>query len=209
MAHDANNVLSVISLRTDQLKLMTPPESESALVLDKLSDSVDKLIAMMVKLKSAGSSNLGVPQKFNFKKTFEESIDLISNHKSLLMTDLKVTALDGNYEYVGYPILFQQMIINLILNAAEAPRKSSVNQIFVQLKEIDNHIEIIVEDNGTGVPEEDKEKIFTAFYSTKKSGTGLGLMSVKACLDQHYGEIKLSQSNHGGVRIETTLPRTI
>lgn len=209
MAHDANNVLSIISLRTEQLKLMIPDESESAQVLDKLGQSVEKLIAMMVKLKNAGSGNLGVPQNFDFKKTFEESVELINHHKSLFRTNLKIDIHEGKYDYIGFPVLFQQMIINLILNAAEAPRAETENKVLVHLKEEETQIQIIVDDNGRGISEEEKEKIFTAFYSTKKTGTGLGLFSVKACLDHHHGDIKITTSPLGGARFEVSVPKTI
>ena len=209
MAHDANNVLAVISLRTEQLKLMVEPESEAMIVVNKLGTSIEKLIAMMTKLKDAGATNLGVPQKFDFKKMVEESIELVSHHKSLLQTKVELSLENADFDYVGYPILFQQMMINLILNAAEAPRTQPSNQIKISLHLVNQNINLNIEDNGTGITDRDKEKIFNAFYTTKKTGSGLGLLSVKACVDQHLGQITIRDSSLGGALFNISIPKSI
>ncbi len=209
LAHDANNILAVISLRTEQLKLMTDLSHESSVIIEKLKIAVEKLIAMMVKLKDSGSTNLGKPTHFDFKHMAEETLEMVSHHKSLMRTNLETSIPPGAYDYIGYPILFQQMLINLILNAAEAPR--SVEEIIVKfsLKEEAQNFKIIIEDNGLGISEEDKEKIFSAFYSTKKTGSGLGLLSVRACLEQHSGEMNISKSSMGGAFFEINIPKSV
>ncbi len=70
-------------------------------------------------------------------------------------------------------------------------------------------IKFSIEDNGKGIPPEKYDQIFEPFYTTKSTGTGLGLISVKACLDEHRGELKLGKSSLGGLRFEMTFPSEI
>ena len=210
MAHDANNVLAVISLRAEQLKLLVEPESEAMPIVDKLGTSIDKLIGMMTKLKNSGSTNLGTPIPFDFKRMVNETMELVSHHKSLSNSEVEFVCNEDTIPYVGYSVLFQQMLINLILNAAEAPRSASTNRILITLNQDAHHITLNVEDNGTGISEFEKEKIFTAFYTTKKTGSGLGLLSVKACVDQHLGEMSITSSpSLGGALFRITLPKSV
>jgi signal transduction histidine kinase len=63
-----------------------------------------------------------------------------------------------------------------------------------------------VHDSGTGVPRDERKKIFSALYTTKSSGTGLGLLSVKACAKIHEGFVEVDDSPLGGACFRLCLP---
>jgi signal transduction histidine kinase len=63
-----------------------------------------------------------------------------------------------------------------------------------------------VDDEGTGIPEEDRAKVFQAFYSTKESGSGLGLPIASQIVTQHQGKIHCRPRGERGTRFTVELP---
>jgi len=98
------------------------------------------------------------------------------------------------------------VLLNLINNAfyavSERAKKNESNykpEVIISTKKLDDKIEIKVKDNGTGIPDSVKDKIFQPFFTTKPSGqgTGLGLSLSYDIIKAHGGEISLT-SNHDG-----------
>lgn len=99
----------------------------------------------------------------------------------------------------------KQVLINLIKNAIEAMKESGT--IKIELHETDAHIEINVVDEGPGIPEEIIHKLGEPFFTTKQSGTGLGLMITKQILAHHDGNMEVFQNKEKGSTFQIQLPR--
>lgn len=95
--------------------------------------------------------------------------------------------------------LIEQVLINLIKNAIQALKEEPDRNIILSAFLKDNkHIIISVKDNGPGIDEEAQSKIFIPFYTTKKSGSGIGLSLSKQIMRQHLGTISVkSMLNEG------------
>lgn len=104
-----------------------------------------------------------------------------------------------------------QVLLNLVLNAIQAIDPGQ-EQSFIKIK-IDSHelnrTQIEIEDNGCGIPEEDLEKLFTPFYSTKEKGTGLGLSIIYKIVEEHGGSIKVSSQVGQGTQFILDLPAQV
>ena len=85
-------------------------------------------------------------------------------------------------------IVFQ----NLLVNGAQAMQGQG--KIDVTIAAIDSTCEISFTDTGPGIPEEIRDKIFTAFFTTKSRGSGLGLATAKRLVEAHQGEIEIECS---------------
>jgi signal transduction histidine kinase len=104
----------------------------------------------------------------------------------------------------------RQVLLNLARNAAEAlqanPREE--RKIEIRTAGTDTHLQIDVADNGPGIPDALRSKLFTAFASAdKKAGLGLGLAVCKEIVAVHGGEISASNRQHGGTLITVSIPR--
>ena len=70
----------------------------------------------------------------------------------------------------------------------------------------DGNAHIVIEDNGPGIPDDLKSRVFDLYYTTKDTGTGLGLPTVLRIVKEHGGRINLSDSPLGGARFTVELP---
>ena len=89
------------------------------------------------------------------------------------------------------PDLVAQALLNLLGNAAEAAAESAAPRVSLGLRLIDGRAEILIEDNGPGVPEERREDVFRPFVTTKPSGFGVGLSLARQIALSHGGDITL------------------
>lgn len=112
---------------------------------------------------------------------------------------------------LGDPDLLPQVFYNLLGNAIKYT--PAEGKVVMGLFEETNHVKIIIEDTGIGIPEEDLSRIFERFYrvdkarSRAKGGTGLGLSIVKHIVDAHKGNIEVKSKLEQGTKFIITLPK--
>ena len=132
--------------------------------------------------------------------------ELIHEVLQLLQADLtaagvlwKSEVLPENLVLVGDADQLQQVLINLIKNALEAVREQAHRLIGIQAFVTDNQkVSISIRDNGYGIEPEALEKIFIPFYTTKKTGSGIGLSLSRQILQQHNGNLVVSSEVGSG-----------
>tara|TARA_B110000196_G_scaffold236768_1_gene205208 strand:- start:32 stop:514 length:483 start_codon:yes stop_codon:yes gene_type:complete len=99
----------------------------------------------------------------------------------------------------------RQVIINLLENSQDALKEIKNPKIKIFIKKKVNKVEIVVEDNGSGIPDEIIGRIFEPYVTSKKTGTGLGLAVVHKIIDEHEGKIKIDRIKNSGTRVTITL----
>jgi len=97
-----------------------------------------------------------------------------------------------------------QTLLNLFNNAIQATPKGG--EIIFKTEKSASGLLITVMDNGIGIPDEEKEKVFEPFFTKKERGTGLGLAVVKKIIGNHQGEIKIIDREGGGTVFSIGLP---
>lgn len=115
------------------------------------------------------------------------------------------TAISDHVYVNGDPEKLHQMILNLILNAVQASHEGQ--QIGVSLQQSSSAVALLtISDSGEGIPAHDLDRVFEPFYTTKSSGTGLGLAVVKAIVDSHCGNIRIDSRPGAGTTVIVELP---
>jgi len=110
--------------------------------------------------------------------------------------------------------LVRQALINLLQNAVDAinERLQSVDenlpagQVWVRLRAGERRAIIEVEDNGKGLPSEERDRLTEPYMTTRSKGTGLGLAIVKKIVEEHGGRIEADNRPEGGARVRVVLP---
>jgi two-component system NtrC family sensor kinase len=107
------------------------------------------------------------------------------------------------------PGQLEQVLINLLTNAAHAVEGGGTVSVRTRTGPGET-VQVMVDDSGPGVSQEDQARIFEPFYTTKVDGkgTGLGLPIVKNIVEQHRGSIGVAKAPEGGARFLVTLPRS-
>jgi two-component system, NtrC family, sensor kinase len=97
-----------------------------------------------------------------------------------------------------------QVLLNLLLNAVQA--MESAGTVRVEIGSRDDGASIVVSDTGRGIPPQHLSNIFRPFYTTKGSGTGLGLSLARRIVEEHHGRIEVSSVVGKGSKFEVVLP---
>jgi two-component system nitrogen regulation sensor histidine kinase NtrY len=100
----------------------------------------------------------------------------------------------------------RRVVINLVDNAIEAMDRKGEIVIETQLDRANRLVRVIVADDGPGIPEVEREKLFLPYYSTKRRGSGLGLAIVRRIIAEHGGSVEVGDSSPRGTRFTIELP---
>ena len=109
------------------------------------------------------------------------------------------------------PLLMQrrhlsESLINVLQNAREAV-KSTEGKVQIHARSLeDRSVEVVIEDNGTGIPPDRLEQVFEAYYTTKEKGTGLGLATVKNNVELYGGRVRVESELGKGARFILSFP---
>lgn len=195
IAHDMANILTILRLNLEKLKTSIIPNGGLHTV-NKIDHAVGRLTDLSQRLKTAGRQLIDLkPHEFDFTHAISETIAMVRFHPAVRDCDILFDA-PSKIILCGQPVLVHQLVMNLLINAAEATGEHG--RIKVVARQLKNGVVLEVHDNGPGVDPENREKIFERFYTTKKEGTGLGLLSVKTSIDLHGGSIEIGESPLGG-----------
>ena len=193
ISHDLRTPLTRIKL---QLSFIKDKE-----ISKKLSDDVGEMEKMLNEyLQFASSRSAEITETFDLSELLKTTI--MKYEKKEITTDIsKEVFLDGRKN------LMQRCFSNLIDNAI----KYSAN-VYISLRKLNNNILITIDDDGPGIPENERENVFKPFYKIdksrgdSKSSVGLGLSIASDTVKSHGGNIKLETSPTNGLRIKVILP---
>ncbi len=215
IAHDLRNPLSSVKMTLQILGKEASGHAGDAKVaelrqiaLEQIRYMEEILSDMLTYSKPAAIK----PDWISPEKTIDAAIGLTQRR----IDDYKVKIRTA-YQ-AGLPTIFadanrlRQVLSNLISNAAQATRQSETPEIRISAK-VDlgpagTGLSIEICDNGCGIPENERQKVFEPFYTTHAQGTGLGLAIVKRIIDQHQGSIRVSPNAPQGTCITLVIPTT-
>ena len=104
--------------------------------------------------------------------------------------------------------LVGQALINIVKNAIEAIEARIVEgdptpgRVAVMVSDAEGQVAVVVEDNGKGLPQQDRQRLTEPYVTTRSKGTGLGLAIVKKIMEDHRGELVLEDRESGGARVK-------
>jgi signal transduction histidine kinase len=203
VAHDFNNLLTVIGSASQHLREHMPTEGGD------IPDVLDDLDAAILR------ANLMTRQLLSFARVQEgavESIDLgevVPSFASLLprLLGSKINIeIDANEDIVvtASPVGLEQVLLNLAVNARDAMPNGGTLGIAVRRDETAGVL--TVKDTGAGMDDATRAHIFEAFFTTKATGTGLGLATVHEIVSRFGGSIDVASAVDRGTTFEIRLP---
>ncbi len=220
VAHDFNNVLTVINCYGEILQSMVPPDDAARTMLDGIVDAGERAAALTRQLLTFTRLQVVEPRALDLNAIVAETETML---RRLIGEDVRLeTALDPALRAVkADPGQISQVIINLAVNSRDAMPtggKLTIHTANVEIDETDptrpsrarpgRYAMLAVTDTGLGMTPEIQARVFEPFFSTKGpgKGTGLGLATVRMVAEEARGFVTLSSEPDQGSTFRVYLP---
>lgn len=207
VGHEINNPLNFIKNGIEALtkKLEGNEDEELKTYFKIVNEGVDRATNIVKSLSHFSRKGPSVDEKCNIHEIIENCLLILHNkirNKVRVITNF--TSLGA--ELRGNEGRLHQAIMNIIANAEQAIVEEGTLEITTRRKE--EHMEIWIEDDGEGIPEENLMKISDPFFTTKApgEGTGLGLFITFSIIEEHNGTIEVNSNPGEGTKFIITLP---
>jgi two-component system, NtrC family, nitrogen regulation sensor histidine kinase NtrY len=138
--------------------------------------------------------------------------ELLQSIVTLLENELRAVRIDmpaNRYSLIADRALIEQVMINLFKNAASALATASQKAISITVITAPEGMMVIFRDSGTGIPPEILDKIFIPFFTTRKSGSGIGLTISRQIMQRHGGRIEVVSSPGHGTEFRLVFPQRL
>ncbi|MBN2415937.1 GAF domain-containing protein [bacterium] len=206
IAHEIRNPLAAITTSVSLLKDEPELSDIGRELLDVVKEESDHLTVIVNDFLRFARPQTPNMREANINKLLA---DVIRKTSDLFDKNIKI-----NTEFDEIPMAaidrhqIQQVITNLILNGVDACEVGGTLTVTSKLKKVNKtpHVEICIRDNGNGIPQENINKIFQPFFSTKDKGTGMGLAICQRIIDGHDGEIIVDSTIGEGTSFNVIFP---
>lgn len=222
LAHDFNNIISGIISTSSYLNMIVKDnhaEGEDIIThLDVIKQSGEKAAQLVKNLLSVSKNQAENYSRVNLAQIVK---DVINITRSAVPENIELRFQNDNHESFikGNKSQLEQVILNLIVNAAEAIKNSKCNDPVISLviDKIESDLRALsgfsgqvwhlsVADNGSGIDRANLKRIFDPFYTTKNEGSGLGLAVVHNIIIRHEGFIEVHSEPGSGTVFDIYLP---
>ena len=212
IAHEIKNPLTPIQLSAERLRrkylkeIRTDPET-FAMCTDTIVRQVGDIGRMVDEFSSFARMPAPVMKPENLAEICEHSLALQRNARPKIefRTDFPSDPVDivCDLRQIG------QALTNLLQNAADSidgrppPPVGSLPSGIIEVRIVagERQVQVIVIDNGKGLPEDERDRLAEPYVTTRDKGTGLGLAIVKKIMEDHDGDLTLEDSGAGGARV--------
>jgi two-component system, NtrC family, nitrogen regulation sensor histidine kinase NtrY len=206
VAHEIKNPLTPMRLTVQNFQRKFDPTDKSIhKKLEEYSKTLIQQIDTMSSIASAFSSFAKMPaqqnETLNVVKIVKLALDIFNEDYIVFTSDSEeIIAKFDRTQLI-------RVVTNLVKNGIQAIPNDKDAKILVDVKTVAKNVVITVSDNGSGVSEENKTKVFEPKFTTKTSGMGLGLAMVKNIVEMHEGTISFESEANKGTVFKVTIPK--
>ena len=220
IAHEVKNPLAIIQMGVYYLSQEFPADETAAEVVHDIDDAVQRADAVIMGLLDFSHDSELELEAGNLNEVVERSLHLVAHEMRQRNIDVASDLADELPEIMLDANKLQQVLINLFMNSAQAMERDGSLHVTSCLKTLDSAealdcahesnfttgervLWLEVTDTGPGIREEDRDKFFDPFYTTKPvgEGTGLGLSVSRNIMNSHHGSIDIRNRKEGGASV--------
>lgn len=217
IAHEINQPLTAIDSYAHAAKrrIQTDPIDIEKLqdLLEKISKTSVRAGDVITRLRAMVKRQPKRRENFNINTLIKDTANIAEVDTQALNFKIDLKFDDKLPSVTADTVQIQQVILNLIRNAMDATSKESdqdktitISTSFLAAKD---RIQVSVRDYGSGLDKESAEHVFNPFYTTKKSGMGMGLAICHSIIQEHGGHLWFTQNSNKGTTFYFTLPTAI
>ncbi|HUE71840.1 MAG TPA: PAS domain S-box protein [Pirellulaceae bacterium] len=212
LAHEVNQPLSAISnyVRGTQRRLTAGNVSIADIepALEFIGKEANRAADIIRRTKDFVRQQFPPRVLLDLSAVVREALALVEHDLRDRQVQSQLILPDSLPRCLGDAIQLQQVVVNLVLNAADALQgvPADRRQITVTARGHDGCLELAVADSGPGIPPVAAERVFEAFFSTKPQGLGLGLPISRGIIEKHGGKLWVERELSGGACLRFTIP---
>lgn len=211
LAHEINNPLAIIGNRIECMQrdaLGNASGGSLTADLDVLQQHVTRLRELTTSLLRFARDDRGEAGPVALGALAESTVTLLRRTMAMRRLHLQLDVETGVPDFIGYEKAIETVLVNLLLNAADATPPDGTVTLSVRRGADGEAVEMEVRDTGVGLAPELRERVFDPFFTTKGPGhgTGLGLTVCRSIVDRHGGVITVHSPPDGGCRFVVTIP---
>jgi signal transduction histidine kinase len=208
VAHEIKNPLTPMRLSVQSFDLKFDPRAKDAREkVSEFSNTLIQQIDTLSSIASAFSSFAEMPaqqnETLNVVKTVKLSLDIFNENFIHFIADEQVIIAKMDRTQLV------RVVTNLVKNAIQAVPDVPEPRILVTVASAGDQVKISVADNGAGIPEAFRDKVFEPKFTTKSSGMGLGLGMVKNIVETYKGQINFSSQEGKGTVFSVYFPKEV
>ena len=209
ISHELNNPLAAIRSFADNARRFLAKSH-----LDRVDDNLQRISSLTDRMAKISSQLKSFTRKSDSNDVSIMALTpVITSVKELVTPQIKSYRVDFEVELAPElgkvdinAIQLEQVLINLITNAAQAVESLDTRKVRLSAKVVDKQVQIAIDDNGPGIDQQAALHLFEPFYTTKKNGLGLGLSISQHIIETMHGELTVGTSPLGGARFTVSLP---
>jgi len=205
IAHEIRNPLAGISGAIQVLQVESRPDDPRQEILREILHEIQRLDERVNDLLLYARPSPLIREPVKAGELLRSTVSVLREDPMFKQIRVATRAPKGIRPFPLDSGQMQQVLVNLVLNALQAMNGSGEIRLFARAAAA-RALEIAVEDDGPGVPDEIAEEIFKPFFTTRRHGTGLGLAISRKIVESHGGSLSLERSRSGGARFVIHLP---
>lgn len=209
MAHEVRNPLGVIFNSLGSLERMLRPSGDAKLLLDIVREESDRLNRIVGDLLDFARPMTLAPRPVPLDRLLDEAWTAAATASDAAAIEVRRAIEPGLPMLEADGRLLRQALVNVMVNAIQAmPQGGSVTlrARAAELGPAQPAVDLEVEDTGVGLGTLDASRAFEPFFTSKATGTGLGLAVVRRIIEEHGGTVSLRPGARGGAVFATRLP---
>lgn len=206
VAHELGAPLSVIDGDTRRLQQSEPANDDARRRLERIRIQVQRTRELISQLMEFARSDRKEQVPVALGRLLKRALAGVHPESDARGIALEVGEVPAEVTVDGWEVRLEHALVNLVRNAVQAADST----VRIRVQDEDRRITVTVEDDGPGVPESERDRIFEPFHTAGKgrSGTGLGLAIVKGVVEEHGAVIRVGESpDLGGSRFELIFER--
>jgi PAS domain S-box-containing protein len=207
LAHEIKNPLTPIQLSAERIehKFADKLNPADAVTLRRSTQTIVNQVSAMKEMVNAFAEYAKTPRAqllpVNLNALVGEVLDLYGHDAAI-----QLALADDLPLIMGDAKLLRQIIHNLLQNAQDALVDIVQPYIGITTRVFEHDVQLLITDNGSGLPDHVLERLFEPYATTKPKGTGLGLAIVKKIIEEHHGVIRIENRAEGGVVVCIRFP---
>ncbi|SAL24013.1 PAS domain-containing sensor histidine kinase [Caballeronia telluris] len=212
IAHEVTQpIAAIVTCGDAALRWLNRPSPELAEAQQSIAQMIrdaKRASDVIRRIRAMAKKHDSLPATLDLDEIVGESVELVRRELERHRVEVQVDLATPTPVVCCDRVQLQQVLINLLMNGAQA--MSEVNgprRLSIATRRFDaRHAQVIVQDSGMGIREDNASRLFDAFFTTKAEGMGMGLSICRSIVEAHGGRIWAESPEEGGARLQFVLP---